>query len=48
MAVARQRPARNNGITVGSDVFYMIRSEAISRDRPCSVSECIADEYSGV
>jgi hypothetical protein len=36
-AVARQWPARNNGSTVGSSVFYVIFSEVISRDRPSSV-----------
>jgi hypothetical protein len=29
--VARQRPARNNGSTVGSRVFYVVRSEATDR-----------------
>jgi hypothetical protein len=33
-AVARQRSARNNGNTDGSGVFYIVRSEAIWRDRP--------------
>jgi hypothetical protein len=28
--VARQRPARNSGSAVGSRVFYVLRSEAIS------------------
>jgi hypothetical protein len=37
-AIAKQRPARNNGNTFGSRVFYVVRSEAISRDRPSSVS----------
>jgi hypothetical protein len=37
-AVARQRPARNNGSTVGGGVFYVVRYEAVSRDRPSSVS----------
>jgi hypothetical protein len=37
MAAARQRPARKNGSTVGSGVFYVVRSEAISLDRPSSV-----------
>jgi hypothetical protein len=32
-AVARQRPARNNGNTVGGGVIYVVRPEAISRDR---------------
>jgi hypothetical protein len=32
--VAGQRPTRNNATTVGSGVFYVVRSEAISRDRP--------------
>jgi hypothetical protein len=27
-AVARQRPARNNGSTVGNSIFYVVRSEA--------------------
>jgi hypothetical protein len=35
--VARQRPASNNGRTVGSGVFYVVRSEAIPRDRPSAV-----------
>jgi Uri superfamily endonuclease len=38
-AVARQRPERNNGSTVGSGVSYVIRFEAILRDRPISVSD---------
>jgi hypothetical protein len=29
--VARQPPPRNNGSTVGSGVFYVVRPEAISR-----------------
>jgi hypothetical protein len=36
-AVARQQPAPNNGSTVGSGVFYVVRSETISRDCPNSV-----------
>jgi hypothetical protein len=28
-AVVRQRPARNDGSTVGSGVFYVVLSEAI-------------------
>jgi hypothetical protein len=32
-AVARQRSARNNGSTVGSNVFNVVLSEAISLDR---------------
>jgi hypothetical protein len=32
-AVARQRPGRSNG----SGVFYVVRSESISLDRPSSV-----------
>jgi hypothetical protein len=36
-AVARQRPARNNGSTVGSNVFNMVLSEVISLDRSSSV-----------
>jgi hypothetical protein len=36
-AVARHRPARNNGNTVGSNVFYVVCSEATSHDRPSSV-----------
>jgi hypothetical protein len=36
-AVARQRPARNNGSTVGSGVPFVVSSEAISRDRRSSV-----------
>jgi hypothetical protein len=39
-AVARQRPARNSGCTAGSGVFCVVRSEAISHDRPSSCSEC--------
>jgi hypothetical protein len=34
---ARQMPAINNGITVRSGILYVIRTEAISRDRPSSV-----------
>jgi hypothetical protein len=30
-SVARQQPARNNGSTVGSGVFYVVRPEDISR-----------------
>jgi hypothetical protein len=37
-AFARLRPAHNNGSTVGGGVFYVVRSEAISHDRPNSVS----------
>jgi hypothetical protein len=37
MAVDRQGPARNSGSTVGSGVFYVVRSEAILRDLPSSV-----------
>jgi hypothetical protein len=37
MDVATQRPARNNESTVGSGVFYVVRSETISRDRLSSV-----------
>jgi hypothetical protein len=29
-AAARQRPAHNNGNTVGSGVFYVVRYEAVS------------------
>jgi hypothetical protein len=36
-AVAKQRPARNNESNDGSRVFCVLRSEAISRDRTCSV-----------
>jgi hypothetical protein len=32
----RQLPSRNNGSTVGNGVFYVILSEAISRDQPGS------------
>jgi hypothetical protein len=32
--VAMQRPARDNGSSVGCGVFYEVRSEAISGDRP--------------
>jgi hypothetical protein len=35
-AVARQHPARNNGRTFGGGAFYVVRSEAISCDRPSS------------
>jgi hypothetical protein len=31
-AVARQWPARHNGSTVGSGVFYAVHPEAISHD----------------
>jgi hypothetical protein len=46
--VARQRPACNIESTVGGSVFYVVRSEAISRDRPSSVSavQCSAVELS--
>jgi hypothetical protein len=33
-AVARQLPSRNNGSTGENGVFYVVRSEAKSRDRP--------------
>jgi hypothetical protein len=36
-AVARLWPERNNGNTVGSGVFYVVRFEAISLDRQSSV-----------
>jgi hypothetical protein len=36
-AVARQRPPRNNGNTVGGGAFYVGRSEAKSRERLSSV-----------
>jgi hypothetical protein len=32
MAVDRQWPARNNGCTVGSGVFYVVHSKTISLD----------------
>jgi hypothetical protein len=35
--VARQRPEHNNRSTVGSGVFCVVRSEAVSRDWPSSV-----------
>jgi hypothetical protein len=35
-SVARQQPARNNGSTVGSGVFYAVRPEAISIHRKSS------------
>jgi hypothetical protein len=35
-AVARQQPARNNGSTVGSGAFYVVRPEAISLHRQSS------------
>jgi hypothetical protein len=37
-AVARQRSARISGNNVGSGVFHVVRSEAISFDRPSRVS----------
>jgi hypothetical protein len=42
--VARQRPARNSGSTIGGGVFYVARSEAIPRNRPSSVqlAQCSA------
>jgi hypothetical protein len=36
-AVVMQGPAYNNGSAVGGGVFYVVRSEPVSRDRP---SEC--------
>jgi hypothetical protein len=48
MAVARQWPARNNGSTVGSSVFYVLRSEAISLDRPSSAQLVSAVQLSTV
>jgi hypothetical protein len=36
-AVTRQRPALSNGSTVGSGVFYVVRSESISLDQQSSV-----------
>jgi hypothetical protein len=39
-SVARQRPTSDNVSTVGSGVFYVVRSEDISLDWPSSVSEC--------
>jgi hypothetical protein len=36
-AVARQRPTCNSESSVERDVFYVIRSKAVSRDRPFSV-----------
>jgi hypothetical protein len=36
-AIARQRPARNNGSTVESGVFYVVRFEAVSLHRPSTV-----------
>jgi hypothetical protein len=45
-AVARQRPARNNGSTVGSGVFYVVHSEAVSRDRPSSVQLVQCSQWS--
>jgi hypothetical protein len=41
MTVVRQRPARNNGSTIGGGVFYVVLSEALSRDRPSSVSQSV-------
>jgi hypothetical protein len=38
VAVARQRSARNDESTAESGVFYVVRSRAISRDWPSSVS----------
>jgi hypothetical protein len=35
--VAMQQAVRNNGSIVGSGVFYVVRSETISRDLPSSV-----------
>jgi hypothetical protein len=35
--VARQQPTHNNGSTVGSDVFYVVCSKAISLGQPSSV-----------
>jgi hypothetical protein len=37
LAVASLRPARNTGSTVGGGVFYVVRPEVITRDRPSSV-----------
>jgi hypothetical protein len=44
--VARQRRASNDENTVGSGVFYVIRPEAISRDRPTELSSVSAVEWS--
>jgi hypothetical protein len=41
-AVAMQRAARNNESTVGIGVSYVVRSEAISRDRRNLVQFCSA------
>jgi hypothetical protein len=46
--VYRQRLARINGSTIGSDVFCVVRSEAIWFDRPSTVSQCYEVEYSAV
>jgi hypothetical protein len=46
-AVARQRASRNSGSTVGGDVFYVVRSEATSHDRPNSVTWGNAVQGSG-
>jgi hypothetical protein len=39
--VVRQCPVRNKGSTVGSGVFYVVRSETISRDRPSSAVSAV-------
>jgi hypothetical protein len=52
-AVAKQRPARNNGSTVVSGVFYVVHFEAVSRDRPvvrlgCSQAYDRSSDYAAV
>jgi hypothetical protein len=46
--VASQRPSRHNGSTVGSNVFYVTRSEPVWLDRPSSVQLVSAVQLSRV
>jgi hypothetical protein len=48
VAIARRRPMHNSGTTVGSGVFCMVLSKAISLDHPSSVQlvQCCAVEWS--
>jgi hypothetical protein len=46
MVIARQRPVSNNGTTLGSSLFYVVHSWAISCNRTSSVSVCSVLEWS--
>jgi hypothetical protein len=53
-AVARQEPVCNSGSTVGSSVFCVVCSEAVSRNRlssvhvlQCSAVQCTGVQWSG-